>query len=145
METYLIQSEGAPVVPLYGKVQMQVNTRVTQTMLVGSQHEYESPEFNAQFESYLNDFEQSYKNGSYFTTKDTNYNRNRSFSFVEKGMNGDAMMYDLTISFDIVGAVAELDDSVSTELTGTDRDAFLEQRAASIAASFKADQGWTDF
>lgn len=140
MATYLIESEGAPIVPLSGKVQFNANVRVTQTMPVLSVHPFGSPEFEDQFSFYMNDFEQQYKQGQYFSTQDENHNRNRSYNFLSTGTE----TYDLTISFDIVGAVVSIPDSVSTDLTGQEKEDFLAQRALEIESSFRAGQGWVD-
>lgn len=135
--SYNVTNEGNPIYPIQMDVEFDVNVSVQYTYPVISTLQFGSQPFNEFFQNYANEVEAGSKDNSLFTTKDTT--TNNTYSIVPTGDDS----YNITVSFTIENAVAKVSHSVSTTLTGEERDAFLASEAEAKVTLVMQDYPWT--
>lgn len=114
-------------------VSINVNHTVTYTEQVASN--LTGTELEAQFQSYAENTENGTKENPLFSTPDTN--RNVSFVLNEIGPGEPGYTnYEIAQTFTIENAVATVTTSTQTDLTGVDKDNFLEGVANNIEVVF---------
>lgn len=143
MATYSITSE-VPFSAIDLNVTFDLNVTCVYQNQVQSQNTGQA--LQDQFTAYAADIEESTKTQPYFTTQDIV--RNATFELVEDPSQSPAgegyVPYICTTTFTIENAVVLQTTSTQTELTGTERDAYLEGVANGLEESFKSERGWVD-
>lgn len=143
MATYSIQSEGNHIVPYNLQVTFDVDVSFTNTHRVVSG--LEGQEFDDFFTAYALRAEEGYKTLPEFITQDQT--RNSTYSMVTIGPSAEKpgeTEYDITINFTIENAVAQTNIVSQTDLTGTEKDTFLQTAADNEAINFKYGHNFVD-
>jgi hypothetical protein len=142
MTTYTVVNEGNPIVPLNLNVSFPVAVAVSFPEEIFSNKV--DTELDDQCETYVQNSEASYKSNAWFSTPDSNassvsYTRDDLGLHPEEGYRN----YRLNISFNLHATVTQ-PLSVQTDLTGEEKDAFLQAQADAFATAFKAERNWVD-
>ncbi|NOS92462.1 MAG: hypothetical protein HOP30_11105 [Cyclobacteriaceae bacterium] len=142
MTTYTVVNEGNPIVPVNLNVSFLVAVIVSFAEEIFSNKTDE--ELDAQCQLYVQNAEASYKSNAWFSTPDesassVSYTRDDLGAHPEPGYRN----YRLNISFNL-NAVVTQPLSVQTDLTGEEKEAYLQEQADAFAVAFKAERNWVD-
>jgi hypothetical protein len=131
MIEYQILSEGNAIIPINLGISFPVIASVQYTYPILS--ELTGEDLEAFINAYGRNEEIATKNVDIFSTKDTDYNS--VTSFISLG----GIYYTVIIDFTI-NAIATLSANTQTDLTGTEKDAYLQSIADSAEYQFWADR-----
>jgi hypothetical protein len=141
MTTYTVVNEGNPIVPVNLNVSFPVAVAVSFPEEIFSNKTEE--ELATQIQTYIENAEASYKSNSWFSTPDADSSVTCTVDDLGEHLEPGYRNYRLNISFNLNATVTQ-PLSVQTDLTGEEKDAFLQAQADAFAIAFEAERNWVD-
>ena len=145
MANYSVQSEGNHIVPYTLQVTDSINITTVISSRVGTANPFGEAAFNNQMQTAATNIENNWKTLPEFSVQDES--RNCTWECINPEQlepESEFFFYDFNVSFTIQNATLQLTVPVQTDLTGSEKDAYLQSVADTAVSNFKAQNMWID-